>query len=334
MRGEISLLSKKNKTKLLLESGFDIVIDYPLYLLLNSSDYFSKNAIDILANVNITHLAFGIESDSIEYLQNILEISKSSEFQINLKDQLKEHISYKKAIQNALIKSSALTIEEINIIMHANNTLALGYLNALIKYPNIQPFAVKRVGNLEENQNLNDFPSGTALRANYLNNQDISNYLPYDPSMLSSFVDFQIKYKALIDNLFLTNAEFYKDLLHINEGIENYIFKHYNKNLSVNDNIQQLANKKYSKSRIRRALLSMLLQIPKKLDYVKNEIRILGFNKKGQTYLKQIQSTLVLNISKNKNVLFQFDIKASKLYDLLTNNNTHIEEYQFPLKGE
>ena len=53
MRGEISLLSKKTKTKLLLDAGFDLVIDFPLYLLLNSSDYFGKNGVDIHCVVNV-----------------------------------------------------------------------------------------------------------------------------------------------------------------------------------------------------------------------------------------------------------------------------------------
>ena len=78
----------------------------------------------------------------------------------------------------------------------------------------------------------------------------------------------------------------------------------------------------------------MCLQMPKELDFDNTNIRILGFNKLGEDYLKKIDGTLIMNISKNNNKLFEFDLKASKLYDILTENNTYAEEYQFPLKGE
>ena len=78
----------------------------------------------------------------------------------------------------------------------------------------------------------------------------------------------------------------------------------------------------------------MCLQLPKKLDFDNTNIRILGFNKLGEDYLKKIDGTLIMNISKNNNKLVEYDLKASKLYDILTDNNTYAEEYQFPLKGE
>ena len=334
MRGETSLLTKKNKTKILLDAGFDIVIDFPIYQLLNSSDYFGKNAVDILAKTNITHLAFGIEANNIDKLLSIAKIMSSSSYQESVSNKIREHLSYKKAIQQSLIENTTEDLETIDLLMNSNNTLAFGYLNALKKYPNILPYAIKRIGNNEENITLDSFPSGTALRENYLNNKDISNFLPYNSNLLSNFESYDIKFKAIIENLFINDPINYRQLLHITEGIENYIFKNYNKNLTLNENIQLLSNKKYSKSRIRRTLLSMCLQMPKELDFDNTNIRILGFNKLGEDYLKKIDGTLIMNISKNNNKLFEYDLKASKLYDILTNNNTYAEEYQFPLKGE
>ena len=333
MRGEISLLSKKTKTKLLLDAGFDLVIDFPLYLLLNSSDYFGKNGVDILNRCNITHLAFGIEADNLDQLISISNLMDSNKFKKTLVNNLKNQISYKKAIQNSLTSLSDLDSNTIDILMHSNNTLAFGYLNALKNY-NITPFGIKRIGNLEENNQLDDFPSGTALRESFLSKQDISKYLPYNQNCLSSFDNYDIKYKTIVETLFINDPNKYSNCLHITEGIENYIFNNYNSGLSINENIQSLSNKKYTKSRIRRTILSMILQIPSELNYDQNQIRVLGFNKKGENYLKEISGNLILNISKCSNDLISIDLKASKLYDLLTDNNTYIEEYQFPLKGE
>jgi predicted nucleotidyltransferase len=334
MRGETSLLSKKNKTQLLLDAGFDIVIEYPLYQLLNSSDFFGKNAINILSKTNITHLAFGIESNNLNDLIQIQNIMDTNEFKKLLNSKLNNKISYKKAIQDTLNEISDFDNNSVDIIMQSNNTLALGYLKALQKHPNIEPFTIKRYGNNEENLTLHNFPSGTALRENYLNNVDISPYLPYEKTKLSNFNNYELKFQTIIENLFLNDSNSYQNYLHINEGIENYIFKNYNKDLSTTENIDYLANKIYSKTRIRRTLLSMILQLPKDLNFDVNNIRILGFSKKGQEYLKYINGNLILNIAKSDDILLKYELKASKLYDILTNGNCFIEEFKFPLKGE
>ena len=123
MRGEISLLSKKTKTKLLLYAVFDLVIDFPLYLLLNSSDYFGKNGVDILKRCNITHLAFGIEADNLDQLISISNLMDSNNFKKTLVNNLKNQISYKKAIQKSLTSLSDLDSNTIDILMHSNNNV-------------------------------------------------------------------------------------------------------------------------------------------------------------------------------------------------------------------
>lgn len=334
MRGETSLLAKTKKTKILLDNGFDIVIDFPTYQLLNSSDFFGKNALQILSKANITHLAFGSESNSLDELKEINNLMKTTKFNSTILSKLKTKISYKKAFEESLKELTNYDQETINSIMKSNNTLALGYLQALNSYPNISPFMVKRIGNDEENNSLTDYPSGTAIRENYFKNINISSYLPYDISNLSAFNEYLIKYKTIIESQFLRSSYNFKKYLHVDDGIENYIIKNYNKNLSINENINNLANKIYSKSRIRRTLLSIILELPKELTYDNDIIRILGFNMKGQNYLKNIQGKLVLNIAKSDDAMLMYDLKASKLYDILTNQNTYVEEFKFPLKGE
>ena len=52
--------------------------------------------------------------------------------------------------------------------------MKISNIKAIKKYPHIKPYAIKRHGNFEENSSLESFPSGTALRDNYLQNK---NYL-------------------------------------------------------------------------------------------------------------------------------------------------------------
>lgn len=334
MRGEISLLNKINKTKILLNSGFDLVIDFPLYDLLNSSDYFGENALRILNDVGITDLAFGIEHENISILENIVNLMDSSSFNDSFREKLNTNISYKKAFEETIKSITILDQNLIEMTMKSNNTLALSYIKAIKKYPHIKPYAIKRHGNFEENTSLESFPSGTALRDNYLQNKNISKYLPYDTSLLSDLSLYDIRLKTLFDSLTLKNANHFQELLHINEGIENYILKNYDFKLSVDENLNNLSNKTYSKSRLRRTLLSMILEIPKNINTNQQTIRILGFTKKGESYLKHINGNLIMNIAKQSNDIIQLELRSCKLYDILTNQSNYKEEFKFPLKGE
>lgn len=334
MRGEISLLNKINKTKILLNSGFDLVIDFPLYDLLNSSDYFGENALRILNDVGITDLAFGIEHENITILENIVNLMDSSSFNDLFREKLNTNISYKKAFEETIKSITNLDQNLIDITMKSNNTLALSYIKAIKKYPHIKPYAIKRHGNFEENTSLESFPSGTALRDNYLQNKNISKYLPYDTSLLSDLSLYDIRLKTLFDSLTLKKANHFQELLHINEGIENYILKNYDFKLSIDENLNNLSSKTYSKSRLRRTLLSMILEIPKNINTNQQTIRILGFTKKGESYLKHINGNLIMNIAKQSNDIIQLELRSSKLYDILTNQSNYKEEFKFPLKGE
>ena len=334
MRGEISLLNKINKTKILLDSGFDLVIDFPLYDLLNSSDYFGENALRILNDVGITDLAFGIEHEDISILENIVNLMDSSSFNDSFREKLNTNVSYKKAFEETIKSITNLDQNLIEITMKSNNTLALSYIKAIKKYPHIKPYAIKRHGSFEENSSLESFPSGTALRDNYLQNKNISKYLPYDTSLLSDLSLYDKRLKTLFDSLTLKKANQFQELLHINEGIENYILKNYDLKLSVDENLNNLSNKTYSKSRLRRTLLSMILEIPKNINPIQQTIRILGFTKKGESYLKHINGNLIINIAKQSNDIIQLELRSSKLYDILTNQSNYKEEFKCPLKGE
>lgn len=333
MRGEISLLNKKNKTKLLLDLGFDIVIDSPLYLLLNSSEYFANNAVNILNTAKISHLAFGIEDSNLTNLHKLVNLFHSSNFQTILNNELSNKIGYKLALQNALFKSQTFTQDEITSLLKSNNTLAIGYLKSLQNFPHIIPYAVERYGSDEESNDLSNFPSGSAIRNAYFQKINISPFLPYSAEYLSNISDYNNQMSIIFNTLYLKN-DTCSNYLHVSEGIDNYIFNNYANLTSFTDNINLLANKKYSKSRIRRTILSMILQLPKDIPNKFNNIRILGFNKNGEKYLKNIKDNIILKIKQTNNPIWIFELKASKLYDIITKENNNYEEYKFPLKGE
>ena len=69
-RGEISIESKEEKTRLALKYGVDIVVELPCLYGTNSADIFGNTSLKILNELHINKLVFGSESNDIERLVN------------------------------------------------------------------------------------------------------------------------------------------------------------------------------------------------------------------------------------------------------------------------
>lgn len=61
-RGEVSILSKWDKTKIALEYGVDIVLDLPFVYANESADFFALNSLKILNHFKVSKIVFGSES--------------------------------------------------------------------------------------------------------------------------------------------------------------------------------------------------------------------------------------------------------------------------------
>lgn len=329
MRGEISVLSKYDKTQILLYSGFDIIIDLPTICYLNSSKKFAENSIYLLNQAGITDLVFGVENCTLEQLSEIIKIEESSSFHekylMNTKVLYSNKLSYAKTIEDI---SNNKFLAEISLL--PNNTLALEYLKAIKKInPNIIPHSIKRIGSNDNQTTITDYPSGTALRKALYEKTNIDNFITYSSNLFININKAYSNLNTLYKQLKFNN-ENYQDIMLVNEGIEHYIIKTLNYSLSFDENINALANKKYSKSRIRRTLLAMFLRIP---NIVESNIplRILGFSKSGEKYLNKLNN-IIVNIKQSNSYYIDQEIKIAKLYSLITNSDITITEYMFPRK--
>ena len=129
-------------------------MNFLVFILLRSAEIFARGSIGILNFIGVEKVIFGSESDRLENLKKIIEISEDKNFQENLKKQLEEGISYPNAY-NKILKEFLDESIEIN----SNDILGLEYLRA-IKYfgNNIEPVALKREGGgyySEEEKNQN-----------------------------------------------------------------------------------------------------------------------------------------------------------------------------------
>jgi predicted nucleotidyltransferase len=328
-RGEISIISKYEKTKAALNLGADLVIELPVFATLNSAELFGYYAVKILNDFKITDLAFGVELDDLNLLKKTNEILESPSYNEKLKANLNHGYSYKKAALLAFEESTdnLILTENFN---KPNNTLALKYLSAIDKInPKLQVNLIKRIGENEYSKNIGEYPSGSTIRNLISKGKDVSKFIPENYNF--------INYNQAYDNLFYLFKSFvlleenpFKNTKHIKEGIENRIYKVLKETFNYKDFISKMKTKRYQENYLQRLLLSVLLELENQDDYY---LRVLGFNKKGEKHLSNIDKSIITSPKNINNKLLNIELKASKLYALITNNdNYYQEEFLIPYK--
>ncbi len=335
MRGDVSLISKFDKTKILLDNNIDLVVELPVCKTLNSADFFGDQTIKILSKFGITDLAFGIEDGKSETLYSIFNIINSDKFEDLIKNNINNEISYKNAFSQAF-KDMSNDNDLLDYLEKPNFTLALQYLKAVQKYNrNINIHPIPRIDNYYNNENDITFKSAYSLRQMINNQEDISNYIACDQSIIQN-IDYNklfslIKYRFMINNKNITNIHL------VNEGIENYIIKNLSYN-TLNECLDNLCNKKYTKSRFMRIFINSLLNITDNYDINSEYYRILGFNKKGQNYINTLsesfKKTIKTTLKNDSSDTTIYELNATKLYSELINNDIYSLEFKIPIKKE
>lgn len=328
MRGDISVLSKFEKTKQYLNNFCNLVFEIPITKSLQSANNFARSAIEILEALQVTDLAFGSEISDIETLYKLISIYDSNEYKEQIKLAIKQNGLKHSSI--AALKILDYSQELIKCSALPNVTLGIEYLKATkIKKEHIH--IIKRTTNYYQ-KSPTIIQSATFLRNEIIHSQNISKYINYELPIK----DFEKSYELLFA---LAKYEFFKNNISDSEGIFNYLK---NKIMTTNnyfDFLNIAANKKYSRSFINRYILHFLLGN----NTYNNDLylRLLGFDDVGINYLNSLPKSLKKQIFSSPKEL-SFDSKnldtellATRLYSLLLkDNNLFIEEYKLPIRKD
>ncbi len=299
----------------------------------------------------ITHLNYGSEHGDINELEAIADIlyNEPLGYKVLLNDYLAEGHSYPKSREMALLKYNdnhkILNKETIKLIQTPNNILGIEYIKALKRLnSHIKPTTIKRIGSTYHDDNSQvAIPSATALRKhiNDTGNIDsLSSKMP-EPSYLELknaigngngpllYEDlFQgLKYKILVTPK--SQLKLYQD---VTEGLENRIYESALCASNYDDLISKVTTKRYTRTKIARALLHIFLGHTKENFQTLNTnmkpyIRVLGFTATGQSILKEIKSynedlPIIVNVRQGYKLLddiqrisFKADLDATLLYN-------------------
>ena len=354
-RGNTSIVSKFEKTKMALLNGSDMVIELPTIYSVSSSENFAYGAIKILKELNfVTHISFGIEEENIQKLQDIAELLQNEPLGYCkiLKEQLDLGVSYPEARAKA-VSIYLNNVEYETIMQGSNNILAIEYLKQMKKQKaNFVPIGIKRNKvSYNSTKIIEDYASSSAIRKFIYNNEllQIKSVMPKSAYEIlinnikngTYNIDLNNYSKIIIYKLRTLSLKQISDLPDVNEGIENLIKSSADKTNNISELIKLVKSKRYTQTRIQRILIYTLLNITKQDMKISKKtspyIRVLGCTKKGQKLLKEIpQNRLITSLKKyeqnklNKNItrMLEIDKSSTNIYTIpYTGNSTANSDY-------
>lgn len=330
-RGEASIQDKFSRAEVAIMNGFDLVIEMPSFISLQSAEYFAFKSIEILNKLDIDYLAFGIENIKSEDF-------KKYSYELIDKDEEVERLTAKYLKdKNSFTKSRSLAINEIlgtNEFITSNNILALEYVRAIsIINPNIEIFPITRRGSYNKDSNFTNstFASSTAIRNNL--SDSIKKYMPSvsykslvkflrDNNIRNDDIIYDIfRYKLLIENKPMENT------LCFEQGMDKLFKKNILSSKNYDDFLSKSTSSRFTKSRIKRLVVNYILDQNLDLNKIDvNFIKIIAFNKNGARLFSELKGSLSIIVRKsdadnldNENLLvYQKMVDASNLYSLIT----------------
>ena len=328
-RGDVSIIDKWDKAQIAL-NYVDLVIELPFSYAVSSADIFAKGAITILKNLNVNKIVFGTETLTPDNLNKIANIQQEKKYNTLVKKYLKDGNSYPQSLAKAIHTLTKIKIES------PNDILGLSYIKAL-QNTNITPITIKRTTDYNSTKLTKNITSATSIRNALKHKQDIKNYVPdITYKYLKKHNHYNEQYFNLLKYKIISEENHLNKYLNVDEGIENRIKKHIYSTSTREELIQKLKSKRFTYTKINRMLTYILCGYTKEdaKKYQKIEyIRVLGFNKKGRKYLKEIKNkTQIPIITKytNKYETLALELKASYIYYSKEKDkiNLTLEEYK------
>lgn len=282
-RGEPAIFPKDIRVEAALKNGADIVLELPFIYATASAEFFCENAVRILESFGCDTLAFGSECGDISALKKAAEIIANPDFNGKIKSYLEKGVSYPTAREMAVRDFSDGTS-----ISLPNDILAVEYIKAINKNGyKIKPVTVKREGagynSLDDNES---FASATLLRKMICEKDDISRFIPentrdiYKRAADDGRIIDKNKYELAALSLLRSKIDCIdENTAYMSEGLENRVKTAISTETTLDGIFDAAKTKRYTHSRIRRAVLASAFGITKEIISIKAPyIRLLGFN--------------------------------------------------------
>ena len=306
-RGEPAIVDKWQRAKAACLNGVDLVVELPFVFACQGADYFAKGAIAILNALHCDTIVFGSESLQKEEYLKLYNESQTIEYQSRVQKYVDSGYSYPQACNMAF--------ENQNISL-PNDLLGFSYVKQIYSQnTHIDFFPIKRETGYHDT-NIESM-SASSLRKAIKNNQDISNY---SPMKLEGFLhDKNDLFEPLYYKLNFANLGELKNIPIVKEGIEHRLIEHIKKVSSIEELLDSVGTKRYTKPRILRTITHILINQTIQPD-LPGYVRLLACSKVGKQHLRYFSDycdlPFISQFSQIKHPHLDMELQSTKLYAL------------------
>lgn len=324
-RGDVAILDKWLRAEAAVRGGADLVAELPAAFALNNAERFAFGAVSLINALNVCDtLFFGSETNDLNALVHAAEIlsEEPAEARKKLKNLLDSGAAYPVAREKAFsgfIKKG--------LMRTPNNILGIEYIKALRSLgSNIQPAAIKRIGSAHNSAKpIDGYASASYIRNSLGGGTVLSEFT--DKFIYSALINpMTAKYKidrldtAITAFLRTSPPEYISRFNEVGEGLENRLIHCARQHSSFSEICTAAGTKRYTMSRIRRAVLSAFLGItPQTGRLTPRYLRILASGERGFEIINRIKNSSDITIItkaadyKKDDPLFITDVRATDI---------------------
>ncbi len=324
-RGEVAVFDKWHRAESALKNGADLVIELPVWYVLQSAEVFARGGIELLNAMGVIDaISFGSETADEEALKQCARFltEKNPPLKERIEKYMKEGEGYPSALRRAV---EFLRPELGKILESPNDMLGVSYISAMINCgADFRIVPVKRhMAQHGSEAVAGEFASSTAIRSALGRGEEVSYLMP-DSAHGDMYTMKNIEQQILFYYRINEPSKF-AYIPGLEPGFENRLIKAVHGAWSLDEFYKGCVGKRYTLSRVKRTVLAGLLDLRKgkSADY----IRVLGMTDKGAALIKEAKEKSALpfvvktaDFRPGKNSTFKYDILATDLAAMCCEN--------------
>lgn len=345
-QADCAIADKWLRAKLALMGGADLVLELPTVWATSSAEGFACGAVELLAASGIVDvISFGSESGETELLGRIALCLDTPDYEHLLSSLVGSGLSFPACRQKAV--AQLLGTDAAAVLSHPNNNLGIEYIRALNKRSSsIRPITIPRRGSAHNSIAFGETPSLPYQKPEFVSATQIRRdlmqgdwtraelYLLSEARTLfensaAGFPSLSRAERAILAKLRTMTAEEWALLADSgrNEGLPQRLEWAGRQCVSVEDFYGLVKTRRFTHARLRRLVLRAYLGITDQdVQSSPSYIRVLGFNRCGQSLLREMKDRAQLPIltksaharqlTETAGRLFSLEARYTDLYDL------------------
>lgn len=317
-RGEVAVTDKYSRARTALKNGADLVVELPVVYSVACAERFARGGTEIAKSFsNVNYLAFGCENNDVSLLESVAAARYDKDVNRILNELMSQGDYYPRAFEKAV--RSVYGNIAADVLKGANNILALEYINC-ISDSKIKPVAICRKG-AEHNSSVTsgNISSASNIRVLLRNGENVNDFIPVSEKIEN--ITYNRNFERIMLYKLRIMSKYRLSLLpEVTEGLENRIYNAVRNYNSVEEIINAVKTKRYTRSRICRILACAMLDITDEIQQTPIEyVRVLGFTSEGAAILKGCKLNVVTSAAKgisiggNTALLLEKDMAASDI---------------------